>query len=484
MNMLLVGSNTLVTLVTVPYVSRVLSVEGNGAVSLAQNSAAWFLTFCVIGIPGYAVRECSRARDDRERLSKLTFELLSVIVFCTTLSLLAFAIAIFIVPSFRSNYFLMWVFWINTLISAFGVEWIYQATEQYDYIVIRSVVFKVLTLVCVLLFVKKADDFLLYGVILAAGTCGNNIFNLVCLRTLISIPYGFSLKQLNLAQHIKPLGSFTLMSVVTSMYTSFDTVLLSMLSGNNYQTGLYQLASKLKAFLVTAATAAINVLVPRLSYYSKKGNEDIEYCSLLKKSFSFVLFIGLVTAGVLWIFAKPIVIIVSSSKFIEAVPSVRVIGLVILTVVMSNVLGLLILVPSNKEGYFAIACTVAMPVSVLLNILLDPRIGALGASLSLLFAELTSFSMQMYFCRKTLHRIIDVIDILKTLFITIFACVISFIFISYSNQDTVKQLLLGLPVFGFSLLLSGILLKQSSMKYICSMAFQYLSLLFGKHKKN
>lgn len=483
MNMLLVGSNTLVTLVTVPYVSRVLSVEGNGAVSLAQNSAAWFLTFCVIGVPAYAVRECSRARDDREHLSKLTFELLSIIALCTVVSLIVFAFAIFVVPSFKNNSFLMWVFWINTLISAFGVEWIYQATEQYDYIVIRSVIFKILTLVCVLLFVRTSNDFLLYGMILAAGTCGNNVFNLLRLRTLISIPQNFSLKRLNLIQHVKPLGSFTLMSVVTSMYTSFDTVLLSSLSGNNYQTGLYQLASKLKAFLVTAATAAINVLVPRLSYYSKTNNEDTEYRALLKKSFSFVLFLGLVMACILWVFAKPIVIIVSSAKFIEAIPSVRIIGLVILTVAMSNVLGLLILVPSDKEGFFAIACTVAMPVSVVLNVLLDPWIGALGASLALLFAELTSFLMQVYFCRHTLRCIIDIADVFKTFFITCFASIAAFFSMSFFHQNVIEQFFVGIPIFGVILLISGFLLRQSSVRYICSTLSRYQTFFISKFRK-
>ena len=484
MNMLLVGSNTLVTLVTVPYVSRVLSVEGNGAVSLAQNSASWFLTFCVIGIPAYAVRECSRARDNRERLSKLSFELLSIIALCTVLSLLVFAIAIFMVPSFKNNSFLMWVFWINTLISAFGVEWIYQATEQYNYIVIRSVIFKILTLICILSFVKTTDDFLLYGVILSLGTCGNNIFNLLRLRTLISVPRNFSFRGFNLIQHVKPLCNFTLMSVVTSMYTSFDTVLLSSLSGNNYQTGLYQLASKLKAFLVTAATAAINVLVPRLSYYSKTNSEDAEYHALLKKSFSFVLFLGLVMASILWVFAKPIVIIISSVKFIEAIPSVRIIGLVILVVVMSNVLGLLILVPSNEEGCFAIACTVAMPVSVVLNVLLDPWLGALGASLALLFAELSSFFMQAFFCRHTLRRIVDVADVFKTFCTIGLACFMALISMSFFHRNILGQFFVGCFIFSITLLITGFFLGQSSVRYIYSLFTQCcISFIRGKYYK-
>ena len=82
------------------------------------------------------------------------------------------------------------------------------------------------------------------------------------------------------------------MNVATSMYLSFDTILLSVLAPGNYQTGLYQLAAKLKSFILTAITAIVNVITPRMSYLTRDG-ESGEYTLLLKQSFSFLFTLSL-----------------------------------------------------------------------------------------------------------------------------------------------------------------------------------------------
>ena len=64
MNTLLTASSMLVSVITVPYVTRVLSVEGYGDVTFAQNVSQWLSAMCLIGVPTYGLRECARVRDD------------------------------------------------------------------------------------------------------------------------------------------------------------------------------------------------------------------------------------------------------------------------------------------------------------------------------------------------------------------------------------------------------------------------------------
>lgn len=466
MNVVLVASNTLATMITVPYVSRVLTVEGNGAVSFAQSTAIWFQVFCVIGIASYGIRECARVRDNRERLSILTLELLEIISVCTALSLIAFALSILFIPAFRANGLLMWVFLINTLVSAFGVEWFYQATEDFNYIVVRSVIIKILSVILIVLLVRKSEDYVIYGILLAFGTCANNVFNIIRLTRLIHLPKDFRLSDLHPSRHLKALSYFTVMNIATSMYLSFDTILLSVLSPGNYQTGLYQLAAKLKSFILMAITAIVNVITPRMSYLTRDG-ESGEYISLLKQSFSFLFTLSLAICAYMIVFARPVVIFISSDQFIDAVPSVRIAGLVVFVVSLSNILGPLILIPNNREKTFSIACLASMPVSLLLNLVLDGHYGAVGASIAILCTECVSFFIQAWACRKELKKDISVREISKSIIACAVAVLASILQLNFLPSDSsIITLLESIPIFGLTWVVMLILLKEPSMRLI------------------
>lgn len=58
---------------------------------------------------------------------------------------------------------LLWMFLISALLSSFGVEWYFQAVEQYEYITVRSVIFKLLSLIAILALIHSEKDWPLYG---------------------------------------------------------------------------------------------------------------------------------------------------------------------------------------------------------------------------------------------------------------------------------------------------------------------------------
>lgn len=480
MNVILVASNTLATMITVPYVSRVLTVEGNGAVSFAQSTAVWFQVFCVIGIASYGIRECARVRDNKRQLSILTLELLEIICACTAMSLTVFALTILFIPAFRANSLLMWVFLVNALLSAFGVEWFYQATEDFNYIVIRSVIIKILSVILIVLFVKKPEDYIIYGTLLAFGTCANNVFNIIRLVKLIRIPRNFQICKLHPSRHFKSLSYFTVMNVATSMYLSFDTILLSVLAPGNYQTGLYQLAAKLKSFILTAITAIVNVITPRMSYLTRDG-ESGEYTLLLKQSFSFLFTLSLAIGTYMIVYASPLVVFISSEQFIDAVPSVRIAGLIIFVVSLSNILGPLILIPNNREKVFSIACLVSMPVSLLINLLLDGHYGAIGASIALLCAETVSFLIQAWACRKELKNDINLMDLGRSIAACAVAVLMSILYLTLLPLKSSFLTLLGsIPVFGLTWSIMLIIFKEPAM----TLVLRKLIPVHAKHRKH
>ena len=187
MNTILTASNMVIGTITIPYITRTLSVEGYGNVTFAQNISQWLSTICLVGIPAYGIRECARVRHDERQLASVVKELLIIITGCTSTVLGCFALTIVFVPRLRGLSVLMLMFLVSTLLLSYGVEWFFQAMEEYEYITIRSVVFKTLSFVAMLIFVRADGDYLIYGAITAFVTCGNNVLNLIRLGNMIDL---------------------------------------------------------------------------------------------------------------------------------------------------------------------------------------------------------------------------------------------------------------------------------------------------------
>ena len=109
-------------LIIIPYVSRVLSVERLGGVSFAQSMSTWASALCLLGVNVYGMRECARVRDDARELALVVKELLVIIAAATSVVVIGFAAAIFVVPSFASVAPLMWMFLVETSVVPCGIE--------------------------------------------------------------------------------------------------------------------------------------------------------------------------------------------------------------------------------------------------------------------------------------------------------------------------------------------------------------------------
>ena len=178
MNMIVTTSSVIFPLITVPYVSRVLSTGGTGHVAFAQSVASYFSLVALLGVTYYGVRVCARVRDDRAELSRTVLELLVILACSTTMVFAVYLACLFTVPKMNAQFGLFALFGLAIWLSSFGVEWFYQALEQYEYITVRSVCFKLLALVLMFAFVRQRGDYAIYGLIVVVagyGWCGKGV---------------------------------------------------------------------------------------------------------------------------------------------------------------------------------------------------------------------------------------------------------------------------------------------------------------------
>lgn len=474
MNIILTASNMLVALLTLPYVTRVLSVEGYGAVGFAQSAGSWFSTFCMLGIPIYGIRECAKVRDDPIQLAGRVKELLVLLSICTAVVLTIFAVCIIWIPRFQSDSTLLWIFFINVLLSSYGLEWFYQAMEQYAYITVRSSIFKIISLVLIFLFIREQDDYILYGAILALVTCANNIFNIIHLRTLVSLDA--SIGKMNLRRHVKPMLSFGMVNVASSVYLWLDTVILGFLTNGNYQVGLYQLATKLKVFLGTVIKAATNAAIPRLAYYHSHHETD-RYNRLLKNSISLITNLGLCIVGYLLVFSDQVIILVSSEKYIQSTLALQIISVAMFFSAINSLIGFQILTPKGMETKLAISNSLGVPVSLVANFALDPFFGAAGAATAASFTEVVVFITQVHYARETLSKTLEIREIGKITLSVVAASITSLLFRNLSVGWSTPLILVGsIPSYFVIWILCLLLMKEHSIKIIVGLSRRILHL--------
>ena len=400
MNMILTVSSFVFPLITFPYVSRVLLVEGNGYVSFATSVLTYFTMFASLGIPSYGIRACAQVRDDRKELSRVTQELFIINIITTIVVSIVFVITLFTVPQFKEQQTLLWINGASLILNAVGVNWFYSAMEQYSYITVRSIIFKIASIILMFIFVRQQKDYIIYGAITVFATSGSNLLNFVNLRKFIDLkPVG----NYRFKRHLKPILYFFAASAATSVYTNLDTVMLGFMNTQT-EVGLYSAAVKLKTVLVTAVTSLGTVLLPRLSYYIVNKMEA-QFRDMIVKSFNFVLIFAVPLCAYFILFARDSILLLSGEAFLGAVIPMQILMPTLVFIGFSNITGIQILVPDGKEKFLLISIAAGALLNLILNAIWIPYWGATGAAISTTIAEALVLGIQVWFLRKRLKPI-------------------------------------------------------------------------------
>ena len=189
--------------ITFPYAARILLPDGIGAVNFLQSIIAYIVLLTSLGIPMYAVREVAKYRDDIAKRNTVTIEITLLSLFlCLGGYIIVWMLGNFI-SQIHSQLALFYVLSLTILFTSLGVNWFFQAIEDFKFITVRAVIFRLLAAMALFLFVKSKDDLLVYAFVTVGSTVGNNIINFIHLRKYIDIG-NIPWKHLRIWKHLKP----------------------------------------------------------------------------------------------------------------------------------------------------------------------------------------------------------------------------------------------------------------------------------------
>mgnify|MGYP002710098617 FL=1 len=395
MNAILTMSQFLFPLITFPYISRILLPTGTGKVSFATSVVSYFALFAQLGIPTYGIRACAKVRDDRKALERTVQELFLINLIMSILAYIVLFLAIAFVPRMRQEKALFLIVGLTILFNAIGMEWLYKALEQYTYITVRSIIFKLIAVVAMFVLVHEQKDYVIYGGISILAASASNVFNFFHAHKYVSIkPVG----SYNFRQHLKPIVIFFAMSCAATIYTNLDTVMLGFMT-SDAEVGYYNAAVKIKSILVSVVTSLGVVLLPRASYYVEHKLMD-EFYRITQKAINFVFLIAVPLTVYFILFAKEGIFFLSGSEYASSILPMQVIMLTVFFIGLTNIMGIQMLIPLGKEKmvlYSEIAGAIA---DLILNTLLIPIMASTGAAIGTVVAEGVVFAVQFWALRK------------------------------------------------------------------------------------
>lgn len=438
---ILTVSNYIFPLIVFPYVNRVLGVANIGTCNFVDNVIDFFILFSMMGMSSVALREIVKHRTDKKQLSNVFSSLFTLNLITTIFVIIVLFVLTAAVPEFQQNKYLMYVGSGKVLFNFLTIEWLYRGLEDFKFITYRKIAVKIVYVFLVFLFVKKADDYIIYYALTVLVFGINAVINLFYSRHFVT----FTIKNLSIKPFIKPFVILGVYALLTSMYTSFNVIYLGFVSGEN-EVGYYTTATRLQNVILALFTAFTGVMLPRMTALIKEGdNEEVE--RLYRKSMDILLVFAFPLVAYFVVMAPQVIAILAGKGFEAAIPCMQLTMPLIFVIGLEQVLIIQLLLPLGKDKYVLIGSIIGSIGGVLANIILVPLYQSIGSSFAWIISELLVLGSAYYFVKKSINLPIGGKKILINGLYSLVFSVMLFLIIKITNLGLTLDVIISLAFF-------------------------------------
>lgn len=335
--MLLQVASYIFPLLTIPYLARVIGVEGFGKIAFAAAVVVWFQTVSDWGFNYTATRDIARNRDDPEKVSEIFSNVLWARIVLMLLSFMLLMIAIMTIPYFKENQTILLVTFLLVPGHILFPEWFFQAMEKMKFITIFNLISKALFTLLVFIFIQEKPDFILQPLFISLGYLGSGTFAMY----LITIKWRVRIlppKWNAIYSTIKGSTDVFINNIMPNLYNSLAVVLLGFWGGA-VANGIYDAGRK---FVSVANSFMIIVVKVTFPFLSRKLDKH----DLFAKVYLIIAIVGSIS---LFLVAPIIIKIFFTKDFYEAVIVLRISSFSIFLVALSRVYGTNYLIIAGYE---------------------------------------------------------------------------------------------------------------------------------------
>lgn len=382
-------------LITAPYISRVLGVQGIGEYSYTYSIACYFTLIAMLGISQYGNRSIAEVGENKYLISKRFFNIYRIQVFTHIIAIIIYLI--YLVFFSKNDMLLSSIHIIYIFSSLLDISWLFFGLEQFKITVIRNTIIKITTVTLIFIFVKQPSDIWKYALILNLGTLFSQLYLWAYLKKFVDyVPSPIS----EVKNDIKSILLLFIPVLAYSIYKVMDKIMLGYLSTYE-QVGFYENAYKINNIPIGLITAIGNVMLPRMTSLvaSNKKQESVKY---IENSFYVINFIASALIFGIAGISQNFVVVYYGSEFSYCSSLIICLNWSVFFISWANIMRTQYLIPNKKDKIYIISTIMGAVVNLIINLLLINPLKSMGASIGTLLAEFSVMIFQLISIRKEL----------------------------------------------------------------------------------
>lgn len=379
-------------IITTPYVTRIFSSKDLGTYGFFNSIVTYFILLATLGVANYGTKEIS---SNRSEIRKNFWGIYSLQFGASIISIILYVMLCLFVPGMQHP--IAYILGLSLLSKGLDISWLFQGLEDFRRITVRNMTVKLLGVISIFLFIKSEEDLYLYVFLLTFFEFLGQLSMWLPARNYID---RFHFDRKNTKRHLKPVVLLFLPQVAISLYATLNRTMLGALSSTQ-DVGIYDQALKIVNILLTLVTSLGSVMLPRVSNLLADGDKKAvnRLLEMAFKAYNLIVFPLIV--GMLLI-NSDFVSFFLGDDFQAARYGIAIMVCRIFFIGWTNITGIQILIPYNKNREFMISTTVPAFISVGLNLILIPSLGYIGAAIVSVFTEFLVWALQIFFTKEYL----------------------------------------------------------------------------------
>lgn len=385
-------------LITLPYLTLVLGPEKFGLTQYAISLITYFQFFTDYGFNLSATRELAICRDDNQKISQIFSSVMFIKLCLCILSFIILLLIVMFIPKFNEDSYV----YILTFGMVIGYmlfpTWLFQGLEYMRYTSILNIIGKIVFTVLIFIFIHDTTDYMLVPLINSLGYILVGILGIYIALTKFNIKITIpSIRDIK--YHLREGWYVFISTIAINMYTTTNTFLLGLLT-NNTLVGYYSIAEK----IILAVNGLLNpisqALYPFISR-TVKTDDKTRSIEFIRKITKIMTLVGIVLSAGLFIFAKPIILLLFGQSYANSVIILQIISIVPLAVSLSTVFGVETMLTFNYKKAFTSIVMIGGIIDIVLGIILITLMKEIGIAISFATTEIfITIAMFIFLQRK------------------------------------------------------------------------------------
>lgn len=394
--------NTIIPMLTLPYITRILQPTKYGDFSAALNIITYLQVIVEFGFELNGARKVALIENNSD-MSKIFNEIFfsRILLFFLSLFILISltALGYFNKTTFACSIILL-IMVIGTIIQP---NWIFQGKEDMKFITYTNVIGRLISITLIFMFVNDSNDIFIYCILYSLNIFVSNLIGFILAlkkyKIIISIPH--------LSKIINALKNSWYLFISSAMGKVFSNLGITVLTAftTSYYVGIYAAIQKIPNILILLFTPIGQAIFP---YTSKKFNSSyIEGFNFVKKV-CIIVIIPFIILGILIIcLQKMIVFILFGNEYVAYSTLIIPLCIWLILSILNNFLGIQMLVGAGYQKEYSIAFQFSLIVIVLSNFILGKFIGLYGVAWATMISELSLSVILLIYNWKIINKNIN-----------------------------------------------------------------------------